>query len=261
MKLYHYTTLEHFKGIWKSKQLLFSTYKNTNDLFERIKAWSLYDGKLTEELYSDSILKVIEKFGKMFNEVLQKYKQISLTRDYAYMPGYASPMMWGQYARNNGNGVCIEIDSNLLHFTRSMYRSKIKYVNDVPLISVNAMGDIIDRTFLESYVKTNRKLVFFTKHKHWQHENEYRVISSVEDGLYIGNAITNIYVFGLHDANALKIYKMVNEEVPIRFLAYTHENGVCKITSSNYGLFKHYEEKIKENPDGYTNQAKVKVRL
>lgn len=62
MKLYHYTTLEHFKGIWKSKQLLFSTYKNTNDLFERIKAWSLYDGKLTEELYSQYSVNILPHF-------------------------------------------------------------------------------------------------------------------------------------------------------------------------------------------------------
>lgn len=94
MKLYHYTTLDHFTGIWKTKQLYFSPYKNTNDLFERMKAWSLYNGRLTEELYSNSILKVMEKFGKMFTDVLQKYKQISFTRDYTYMPGYASYLSW-----------------------------------------------------------------------------------------------------------------------------------------------------------------------
>ena len=41
MKLYHYTTIDAFLKIWVSNQLRFSKHNNTNDPFERRKAYNL----------------------------------------------------------------------------------------------------------------------------------------------------------------------------------------------------------------------------
>ena len=49
MTLYHYTTLDNFFSIWESKALWFSCSKNTNDYFEREKAFVYSQGKFAEK--------------------------------------------------------------------------------------------------------------------------------------------------------------------------------------------------------------------
>ena len=49
MRLYHYTTLQNFVSIWESKTLRFSYSKNTNDFFEREKAYVYDQGKFAEK--------------------------------------------------------------------------------------------------------------------------------------------------------------------------------------------------------------------
>ena len=49
MTLYHYTTLNNFYSIWESKTLRFSYSKNTNDYFEREKAFVYDQGKFAEK--------------------------------------------------------------------------------------------------------------------------------------------------------------------------------------------------------------------
>ena len=100
MTLYHYTTLDNFFLIWESKALRFSYSKNTNDYFEREKTYVFcqdtftYKGKPLDRTY-------FKDFRQSIGKELERYRQVSFCLDYSRkMPGYASPMMWGQYARS-----------------------------------------------------------------------------------------------------------------------------------------------------------------
>lgn len=81
-------------------------------------------------------------FDKVMKDVaneLDKYRQVSFCRDYGKnMPGYASPMMWGQYARSkdeNGkwqDGVCIELESDMfMRPDNVFYEHRINYPQKV----------------------------------------------------------------------------------------------------------------------------------
>lgn len=104
MTLYHYTTLNNFFSIWESKTLRFSYSKNTNDYYEREKAFVYDQGKFAEKKKVWGYLS-FKTIRNLVSAELEKYRQISFCLDYSKkMPGYASPMMWGQYARSKKGG-------------------------------------------------------------------------------------------------------------------------------------------------------------
>lgn len=256
MKLYHYTTIESFAKIWVSKQLRFSESKNTNDLFERRKTWELACGILPKEEDSKNLLDVINSFGRCFSEILSQYKQISFTLDYKNIRGCKSSMMWGQYAHND-NGVCIELDSDKLIIPTDVYKSKVRYTYDVPKIRFDKENEYLKDTYLQQFVKRNRKTIFFSKHKHWEHENEYRLVSKCHDYLSIEGAITRVYVYDSTSMNTRVVEHIINKDVPIYFLYISNLNGKRDIGCDSLEREREYERKMKEEPDYYTNQKKV----
>ncbi len=194
MKLYHYTSLDSFSKIWMSRSLLFSESKGTNDVFESKKILAIdhctvpYNGEKTE-------LEVQGHFTEKFWSELDKYKQISLIRDYEDgTKGYASPMMWGHYAQK-GKGICIELESEKINFpiNRCIHKA-VEYTNEVPIINLTDGVDLRTEELIRDYIRKNTDTIFFKKHIHWEHENEYRIISDTEDALDIKDAITNIYL-------------------------------------------------------------------
>lgn len=256
MKLYHYTTIEAFAKIWVSKQLRFSESKNTNDLFEKRKTWELVCGILPKDENSNNILDVINAFGRCFSEILSQYKQISFTLDYKSSCGFKSSMMWGQYAHNE-NGVCIEFDSDKLQFPSKVYRSKINYTYDIPQIRFDKEKAFIDKYYLQKYVIKNKKAIFFTKHKHWEHENEYRLVSDCHDYLSIDRAISKVYVFDSNSINIRVVEHIINREVPIYYLYISNLKGKRDIGCDSLEREREYERRMKDEPDYYTNQKKV----
>lgn len=258
MKLYHYTTIEAFAKIWVSKQLKFSESKNTNDLFEKRKTWEFVRGILPAGEKAD-LTEAFKIFGNAFSEILAQYKQISFTKDYKNESGFKSSMMWGQYAHNE-NGVCIEFDSEKMLFPPNTYRSKVKYTYKIPVIRFDKQ-EIIDKEFMQRFVKQNRKLLFFTKHKHWEHENEYRVISSERDYLLIDGAITKIYVYDSVNINTNVVEHIVNNEVPIKFLYISHLHGDRYVGCDDLEAQRLLEKRLKDEPDYYTNKEKVRKRF
>lgn len=245
MKLYHYTTIESFSKIWVSKQLRFSESKNTNDLFEKRKTWELICGILPKEENSNNMLDVINSFGRCFSEILSKYKQISFTLDYKNSSGCKSSMMWGQYAHNE-NGVCIEFDSDKILFPPESYRSKVKYTYDIPKIKFDKENAFIDKAYMQQYVKKNRATVFFTKHKHWEHENEYRLVCKGYDTLSIEGAITKVYVYDSVNINTRVVERIVNNEVPIYYLYISHAHEKRDIGCGRLDRIKEFESRNKK---------------
>ncbi len=194
MKLYHYTSLESFSKIWMSHSLLFAESKGTNDVFESQKFLSIdhckipYNGEETE-------LEAQGHFNKMFWAEVNKYKQISLIQDYKDgTMGYASPMMWGHYAQK-GKGVCIELESEKINFPENGCAHKaVEYTKEVPIINLTDGVDLHTEELIRDYIRNNIDTIFFKKHRHWEHENEYRVISDTEVALDIKDAIANVYL-------------------------------------------------------------------
>ena len=226
MTLYHYTTLNNFYSIWESKTLRFSYSKNTNDYFEREKAFVYDQGKFAEKEMVWGYLS-FKTIRNLVSAELGKYHQISFCLDYSKkMPGYASPMMWGQYARSKKrgkwqDGVCIELDyeklekpDNIFFEHKVKYTDKVKapYLHRVNFTRVNAA---------EQFVKRFKNILFFTKHKHWEHEREYRFISKYKCEIGIANAIKGIYILGFNDSIINKIEKIVKDDSLINFLIIT----------------------------------------
>lgn len=259
MKLYHYTTIEAFSKIWVSKQLRFSESNNTNDIFEKRKTWEFVCGVLPAG-EDKNIIEAFEIFGKAFSDILAKYRQISFTRDYRSLSGYKSAMMWGQYAHNE-NGVCIEFDSDKIHYPSNVYRSKVLYSYHVPTISFDKESARLDKAYMQRFVKLNRKLIFFTKHKHWEHENEYRLISNQHDFLSIEGAITKVYVYDSKSVNTRVVEHLVNGEIPISFLYISHIHGDRNIGCDSLKSERELDRRLAEEPDYYTNKEKVRKRF
>lgn len=198
MILYHYTSLEKFKSIWESKTIWFAPAETTNDFFERFKTFVLTqdtfmcDGKPIDRSRFDN-------FDEKIRAELGNYRQVSFSYDYEDgLKGYASPMMWGQYAWHQKkekewqNGVCIAIDSNKIKKPPMAKSEKVRYdfTIETPIV------ENIDYTKEDAaalFVERNLETYFFTKHKHWEHENEYRFISKQEGVLDISEAITGVY--------------------------------------------------------------------
>ena len=138
MTLYHYTTLDNFFSIWESKTLWFSYSKDTNDYFEREKTYVFcqdtftYKGKPLDRTY-------FKGFREGIIEELDRYRQVSFCLNYSRkIPGYASPMMWGQYARSKSkegiwkDGVCLALDSEkLIRPTSTFFERKVNYSDNV----------------------------------------------------------------------------------------------------------------------------------
>ena len=180
LRLYHYTSFNSFVRIWLTQTLKFGVITDMNDMFEN---------NPSSQCHALGEAKLLDKYLKE----KKRYKQISLTMDYdSYTQGCMSQMMWGQYG-DKGKGVCIEFDYTKLvkHITKHMYHDAINYTPQLPeppAITEEAAKD------WDSFFKYRQKELFFTKHDCWSKENEYRIVSKIDDYLKIDGAITALYI-------------------------------------------------------------------
>ena len=225
MLLYHYTSVECLESIWRSKKLRFSPAKNTNDFFERFKTFVLTQDTFMCDGYPLD-RDQFDNFDEKIREELNNYKQVSFSYDYNNgLKGYASPMMWGQYAwRKNKvgtwqNGVCLAIDSEKIKEPAfKIYSSKIFYNSVIDTPRVENI-DYTKEGAAALFVARNIHAYFFTKHKHWEHENEYRYICKHEVELDISEAIISIYTLW-DDYSPLEYIKsIVNNNSLIRLVS------------------------------------------
>lgn len=225
MKLYHYTSLDSFLWIWQSQRLLFSkSHKTTNnDLFEKCK-WFTITG---------DAMSVKKEAWKKFSDNIDTFLQISLTRDYKDCEGCLSPMMWGQYA-DNGNGVCIELDSEKLELSNNnIWGSKIKYLPCQPEVRVDA--NIVNNSSMHfSFIKAHKREIFFRKHKHWRNENEFRFISNVEKHLMISDAALRVYVPSSQGHTSYVVRKVVGNDIPVSYITSIPYNGYMKLIAVSF---------------------------
>ena len=246
MKLYHYTKLRNIKQIWETKSLNFASTKLVNDPFERYKFVDLNYAIIPSGISIDS-------FRSRFFDILYNYKQISLCTDYDDgTSGYKSPMMWGHYAREWNvkrnmyeDGVCIELDSDKLYLA-DILNDRVSYSNNIPKVSLCETRFMEDMSFVD-FIERNKKDIFFTKHKSWEHENEYRLISIQCTRLDISNAIMKIYV------HSQRTQKKIEDYIPERYiypLVLAETNGSREINGYKCGNLEEINKMDANNRQG-----------
>lgn len=205
-RLYHYTSFDSFVKIWLSQTLKFSPLPNVNDIQEAESSFSTYNINWLPVLAA-------------YKDVRMSYKQISFTMDYdSYFKGCMSPMMWGLYA-DKRKGVCIEFDFDKLQLTKDCIAHHIIY-KSILKKSKRISPNVKTIKQVRSYIKKKKIETFFTKHKCWSGENEFRIVSDKDDYLDIKGAISAVYLTSCCSTECLLVEKMVNGTVPVKYLKY-----------------------------------------
>ena len=210
MRLYHYTSLENFWKIWVTKELLFSKshVPSNNDYFERRKTFSVSENNCENFIINVLMNQNKNNVPNVFFQ-LNKYKQISLIKDYKDGTlGCLSPMMWGQYA-DRGRGVCIEIDTlSLENNWADIWAGDVEYVDELECFKIEEK-DLESIETVNNAIRKQKNILFFQKHKHWEIENEYRLISNKISALDISKAIKKIIVSDYDSHTSMLVQKLV----------------------------------------------------
>jgi len=200
--IYHFTTVEMaLLYILPSLDLKLSPYLNTNDPKENqtFGFESIFEN-------CDDFSKV--KLKKAFKEFLNNYcKLICFSTDYDFsenntdflISGAISPTMWAHYG-NNYKGICIVLCNDTFRSENKNENhdlfEKINYSPYLhfPLLDQTEWERRQDEYFKEFLIK-NSKVFFFTKHYHWQSENEKRFVHfGSKKFCSIKNSIVGVFV-------------------------------------------------------------------
>lgn len=189
-----------------------------NDLYERQKFCGIDIGPrsgISREIrkqIGDPIIFVFEQIAK--------FRQVSFCKDYKDgTKGCLSSMMWGQYAKNE-KGACIEFDKEKLLSGKAGYISgDVSYDISVPFITISSSCFAKEpEKGIRSAIVANKDKVFFIKHKHWEHENEFRIVSDSKPSISTRNAITCVYVQNPKSKDTQLIKKLIRQQVPVKYI-------------------------------------------
>ena len=72
--------------------------------------------------------------------------------------------------------------------------------------------DITREDAAECFVIKNKHQLFFTKHRHWEHEREYRFVSKTAKEIGIADAIIGVYVLYTDDSTLDRIEEVVKDD-------------------------------------------------
>ena len=103
---------------------------------------------------------------------------------------------------------------------------------------------------INKYIDEHIDDIFFKKHIHWEHENEYRIVSNKANSLDIQDAITNIYLpYNEADVEYKIIEKLVDGSNVGLLTIVTYGSPYRKITAYDSrklnNFLKSYREKSK----------------
>lgn len=259
--LYHYTSVEKAFKILYYKTLQFANITTTNDIFEQKPKLSFDE----TDLNTFDMVRTIQKyFLKEQNRVRilcfsQDYEKDinmdNLSRDQRRANvigrGFALPRMLAQYSSNN-EGVCLIINKDkLLNYISAQeifnINNKVNYVKNYLTYPMNKeyiiklYKKIISNSFdvFSTLVKDDSDFVkfnFFSKLDDWQSENEFRILTLVnENNLDKVIKINNIYKFvegivvgqNISDENCFILHQLVDGNTIIRRIHF--DNIITRI--------------------------------
>lgn len=236
--LYHYTSFDAFVRIWCTQKLKLGEVSGVNDIQEKAKPITVKNFQQMPLAYA-------------FQQIISTYKQLSFTMDYdTYLKGSMAPMMWGYYA-DKSNGVCIEFDYNKLNFPKGTIKGPIRYVPYL-IKGIQLPSDIATIKDLKTFIKKSAKNIFFTKHKSWAGENEYRAVCQDISYLDISDAISAVYVTSYNSLECLMVEKMLEgTDIPVKFIHFNasgKERYAIPILTETKGYREQVEEAL-NNPN------------
>ncbi len=158
-KLYHYTSFGTALNILETNELWFNHLKNLNDINE-----------LYRPLFYEKLSPKIEKQAK---QEIEKYQQISLTKDFCRM-GFDIPAMWGHYG-DKGKGVCFIFNKEKLlnNLSSYIYHGEVEYVG--PEYPFSVFFEVRDDKIVP-FTNEDIDEFFFKKTSDWSYEQEYRLL-------------------------------------------------------------------------------------
>lgn len=218
--LFHYTKLSTFlEYILPHLAIKFNSIQKTNDPFENsLSISTICSPPKVSGTDIPGLNQQMEYLLASANStnILQDFKVLCFsqsfkTKDFVTY-GYNMPRMWTQYG-NNHKGICIEFDKRKLirkiqDSFKPVYFDKVTYRNDSNLIDYDNKKTYSDEYIKELLIK-HRKELFFTKHRDWSGEREYRIlyIGQNEYVVFLRNCIKAIYL-GLRFNN--KYFPLIN---------------------------------------------------
>ena len=188
--LYHYTKLgKALEHILYHRRLRFSKGVSTNDPreYRSLDLSPHSDGTSTYEEYRQTWRKAEKSLAKCMSQY--KYACFCLndprSQEELGVPGYSRLRMWAQYGQNF-YGVCIAFSAQRLlkriSDRASVYSKPVRYVDlertDAALSDIDAAELTSKNTdvWAESYMRDNLDQIFFSKHKDYRDEKEYRIV-------------------------------------------------------------------------------------
>jgi hypothetical protein len=240
-KLYHYTSFDTFVKIWCTKKLKFGITADVNDILEA-----------TKRIKGD-INQIPLMFA--FEDVKNSYKQISFTMDYySLIKGCMSPIMWGIYG-DKRKGVCIEFDYSKLNIPETCLKDIVVYSKEYDY-SITLASQLESIKDIRGFVKDKAKEIFFTKHKSWKNEKEFRIMSDNLDFLDITNAITAVYLTSFRSVECICTEKLVNKECEVKYVYFqnvgTKNESILRISDTK--KTREFEEENKKSPKNDLNK-------
>lgn len=196
--VYHYTTIDSLiKYILPQKRLRFSRLDSTNDPEE--KRWHICQGYNDTNMTVDSFAEEMKRSAyisvlmALHSRILCFSQDDSSKDEFSglYMgKGFARPRMWAQYAQNH-TGACLVFNKEkvkawfdkkfceYIHFSGNIHYepfpqllSKMPYAQTLLASELSQSNESIALDRIMKY----HDVYFFSKHKDWAAENEYRLM-------------------------------------------------------------------------------------
>lgn len=223
-----------------------------NQYIKLCEAFSLSHNKPPRKVFRKTLSKTIVEVSKKFSIFKEKNNlKLSRIRDecaiFCVTEAKDNLLMWAHYAENHTGCVvklrCIEGADQFLH-----YAQKVKYVDSYPVIL--GLSAYVRKLLGQSTKElTPDELVdkfTLTKSKHWEYEQEWRVVSGLKDTEagydywnLLENEIEEVYIGCKANANFVnKLLILLNNSYP-NVSVFLAKNNM-----QNYSLsFEKYDKK------------------
>lgn len=147
------------------------------------------------------------------------------------------------------DGVCLALDSEkLVRPTSPFYERKVIYSDNVKPPFVRGV-DFTHEDAAERFVMKNKFQLFFNKHRHWEHEREYRFVSKTAKEIGIADAIIGIYVLYTDDSTLDRIEQVVKDDKIINLVRTVGINSI-NLSAINLWEIRDMQEMLRKMNEG-----------